>query len=207
MNLKKNGVFFLLGIAILAVIITFLALPNAVNADVLRSAVRFFGLYGYLFLSVTVLVTPFLPEVTQAFGKPFLKIHHSFAALGLVLITLHPISNALESNLSVFVPNFASWTTFWTLAGRPAFFIVYIAVFAAFLRAKALRFWRIFHALMYVALFFGIVHANIFGNDFQNLGIMLIFDALFIATLAGFTFKRSRNYRLKRRIASDNKEK
>jgi predicted ferric reductase len=201
MPLKRAGVFFLLGIAVLAVIIAVLALPNAVDVDLTRSAVRFFGLYGYLFLSVTVLVTPFLREVTQAFGKPFLKVHHSFSVLGLVLITLHPVFNALEFSLSVFVPRFDSWNIFWLFAGRPAFILIYVAVFAASLRAKAPKYWRAFHALMYVVLFFGIAHANLIGNDFENLGVMLIFNALFATSLVGFVFKRYRSYRLKRKMS------
>ena len=200
MPLKRAGVFFLLGIAVLAVIVAVLALPNAVDVDLTRSAVRFFGLYGYLFLSVTVLVTPFLREVTQAFGKTFLKVHHSFAVLGLVLITLHPVFNALEFSLSVFVPRFDSWDIFWLFAGRPAFILIYVAVFAVSLRAKAPKYWRAFHALMYVVLLLGIAHANLIGNDFQNLGVMLIFNALFIASLAGFAFKRYRSYQLKRKM-------
>jgi len=200
MALKREGAVFLLGIAVLAVIIAVLSLPNAIDVDLTRLAVRFFGLYGYLFLSIAVLLTPFLREVTQAFGKPFLKVHHSFAVLGVVFITLHPVFNAIERNLSVFVPRFDSWNLFWLLAGRPAFIILYVAVFAAFLRAKAPKYWRAFHALMYVVLLFGVVHANLIGNDFQNLGIMLIFNALFIASLAGLVFKRYRNYQLKRKM-------
>jgi len=200
MSLKRAGVVFLLGIAVLAVIIALLALPNAVDVDLTRSAVRFFGLYGFLFLSVATLVTPFLREVTQAFGRPFLKVHHGFAVLGVVFITLHPVFNAIEFNLSVFVPNFASWMAFWRLAGRPAFILIYVAVFAVFLRAKAPKYWRAFHALMYVVLLFGIAHANLIGHDFQNLGIPLVFNALFIASLAGFVFKRYRSYQLKRRM-------
>jgi len=201
MPLKRAGVFFLLGIAVLAVVIAVLFLPNTVEANPTRSAVRFFALYGYLFLSVTTLVTPFLREVTQAFGKPFLKVHHSFAVLGVILITLHPVFNAIEFSLSVFVPNFTSWMAFWILAGRPAFILIYVAVFAAFLRAKAPKYWRVFHALMYVVLFFGIVHANLIGNDFENLGIMIIFNALFTASLVGFALKRYRSYKLKRRLS------
>jgi predicted ferric reductase len=202
MPLKRAGVFFLLGIAVLAVVIALLFLPNTVEADPTRSAVRFFALYGYLFLSVATLLTPFLREVTQAFGKPFLKIHHSFAFLGVILITLHPVFNAIESlSLSVFVPRFDSWNVFWFLAGRPAFILIYVAVSVAFLRAKAPKYWRVFHALMYVVLFFGIAHANLIGNDFENLGITIIFNALFIASLVGFVFKRYRSYMLKRRMS------
>ena len=159
MPLKRAGVIFLLGIAVLAVLIAVLSLPNATDVDLTRLAVRFFGLYGYLFLSVATLVTPFMREVTQAFGRPFLKVHHGFAVLGLVFITLHPVFNAIEFSLSVFVPRFDSWNLFWLLAGRPAFILLYVAVFAVFLRAKAPKYWRAFHALMYVVLFFGIAHA------------------------------------------------
>ena len=201
MVLKREGIIFLLGIAVLAVVIAVLFLPSALEADLSRLAIRFFGLYGYMFLSTAVLLTPFLREVTQAFGKPFLKVHHSFAVLGVVFITLHPVFNAIERlSLSVFVPRFDSWTLFWLLAGRPAFILIYVAVFAAFLRVKAPN-WRAFHALMYLVLFFGIAHAYLIGNDFQNLGILLIFIALFIATLVGFAFKRYRNYQLKRKMS------
>jgi predicted ferric reductase len=195
MALKREGVAFLLGIVALAVIIALLFLPSAGEEELAHLAVRFFGLYGYLFLSVATLTTPFLKEVTQAFGKPFLKVHHVFSILGVVFITLHPVFNAIERlSLSVFVPRFDSWDLFWRLAGRPAFIILYIAVLAAILRTKTPKYWRAFHALMYVALLFGIVHANLIGDDFQNLGIMVVFDALFLASLASFALKRYRNY-------------
>ena len=122
MPLKRVGAIFLLGITVLAVVIAILFLTRAAEADTLRSSVRFFALYGYLFLSVTVLVTPFLREVTQAFGRPFLKVHHSLAVLGVVFITLHPVFNAVERlSLSVFMPRFDSWNLFWLLAGGLAY--------------------------------------------------------------------------------------
>jgi DMSO/TMAO reductase YedYZ heme-binding membrane subunit len=200
MALKREGAIFLLLIAFLAVVIALLFLPSALEADPARAAVRFFGLYGFLFLGVATLTTPFLREVTQAFGKPFLKVHHVFSILGVVFITLHPVFNAIERlSLSVFVPDLGD--RFWMFAGRPAFIILYVAVLAAVLRAKAPKYWRAFHALMYVVLLFGIVHANLIGNDFENLGIMLIFNALFIASLAGFAVKRYRSYQLKRKMS------
>ena len=110
---------------------------------------------------VATLITPFLKEITQAFGKPFLRIHHAFSILGIVFITLHPVFNAIQRlSLSVFVPRFDSWITFWRLAGRSAFLILYIALFAALLRVKAPKYWRPFHALMYIVLLFGIVNPS-----------------------------------------------
>ena len=204
MALKREGAVVLLGIIALAVIIALLVLPEALpeiaEEESIHVFVRLFGLYGFLFLSVATLITPFLSEITQAFGKPFLKVHHVFSVLGIVFITLHPVFNAVQRlSLSVFVPRFDSWETFWRLAGRPAFIILYIALLAAILRAKAPKYWRPFHALMYVVLLFGIVHANIVGDDFENLGIMIIFNALFLASIASFALKRYRNHLVKRK--------
>lgn len=196
MALKREGAVLLIGIIALAVIIALLVLPEAVEAEPTNLLVRLFGLYGYMFLGVATLITPFLKEVTQAFGKPFLRIHHAFSILGIAFITLHPVFNAVQRlSLSVFVPRFDSWDLFWRLAGRPAFIILYIALLAAILRAKAPKYWRPFHALMYVVLLFGIVHANLIGDDFENLGIMIIFNALFLASIASFAVKRYRNYK------------
>jgi predicted ferric reductase len=208
MVLKREGAVFLTGIIALAVIIALLVLPEALpevaeeEAGLIHVLIRLFGLYGYLFLSVAILTTPFLKEITQAFGKPFLKVHHAFSILGVVFITLHPVFNAVQRlSLAVFVPSFDSWERFWILAGRPAFIILYIALLAAILRAKAPKYWRPFHALMYVVLLFGIVHANLIGDDFENLGIMIIFDALFLASIASFTLKRYKNYHTRLKYA------
>jgi DMSO/TMAO reductase YedYZ heme-binding membrane subunit len=201
MPLNRAGIVMLLGIIALSVIIAVLVLPEALpevaeeEEGLVHVLVRLFGLYGFLFLGVATLITPFLKEVTQAFGKPFLRIHHAFSILGIIFITLHPVFNAIQRlSLSVFVPRFDSWERFWMFAGRPAFIILYIALLAAFLRAKAPKYWRPFHALMYIVLLFGIVHANLIGDDFGNVGIMIIFNALFVASIAVFAIKRFRNY-------------
>jgi len=204
MPLRKTGVIVILGIVLLTLGIGLLVLPHAspelLEGEVFHVFTRLLGLYGFMFLSVTTLTTPFLREVTQAFGKPFLKIHHAFSILGIVLITSHPVSNAIDRlSLGVFLPNFSSWEVFWMLAGRPAFFLLYIAVATSLLRVKASRYWRLFHAFMYVVLFFGIVHANLVGEDFEDLGIKLIFDTLFIASLAGFAYKRYMHFQAKRK--------
>jgi predicted ferric reductase len=199
MALKREGAVLLLGVITLAVIIGLLVFPGS-EENFVHLLVMFFGLYGYLLLSVATMITPFLKEIKQAFGKPFLKVHHAFSIIGLVFITLHPVFNAVDSlSLSVFVPRFDSWETFWTFAGRPAFIILYVAFLAAVLRAKAPTFWQPFHALMYVVLLFGIVHANLIGDDFENLGIMIIFNALFLMSIASFALRRYKNYRARLR--------
>lgn len=169
--------------------------------EIFRFLVRAFGLYGFLFICFSVLTTPFLKEITQMFGKPFIFIHHLLSLFGVVFITLHPIFNAVDSlSLSVFIPRFSSWSIFWILAGRPAFILMYIALVSAFLRKKMIKYWRYFHGLMYVVLFFGIIHANLIGTDFEYLGIKVLFNTLFIFTIGAFIIKRYRTFKIKKEL-------
>ncbi len=213
MALKKTGALVLAAISLLAMEIAFLflsnALPKATEVGLESILIRLLGLYGFLFLSIAALTTPFLAGITIAFGKPFKRIHHAFAAAGIVLITLHPVLNAVQRmSLEVFLPNFASWEVFWMLAGRPALYLFYIGLGAAFLRIRIPKYWRDFHALIYIVLFFGIVHGNLLGEDFANLGIKLTLDALFAASMIGLVYKRYRNYNIKRKYeALEKREK
>ena len=198
MALKPKGALLLAGIIVLAVLVGLLIFPGFAGNS-LYSFVGALALYGYMFVALTTLTNPFLKEFVQAIGKPFLKIHHSFAALGIFFITLHPISYAIQSSsFSVFIPNFNSWTIFWTFAGIPAFYVFYVAVFAAILRKNSLKHWKPFHTLMYVVLFFGIIHANLLGSNFQNMAIAAIYDTLFAASMAGLALKRYQNYRIRK---------
>ncbi len=207
MSLKPQGAVLLTLIIALAAVIGILVVPRY-TSDIVSSLVMLFGLYGFMFLSLAALINAFLREFVQAIGKPFIKIHHAFAFLGIAFITLHPVFNAIQSlSALVFVPIFDSWNGFWVFAGRPAFFILYIAFFAAVLRAKAKKHWKIIHELVYVVLFFGIVHANLLGNDFQNPAISAIFDTLFAVALSTFAIKRIRTYRLLKKMKKASTQK
>jgi predicted ferric reductase len=167
----------------------------------LRYSIRLFGLLGFISLSITVILTAFLKEVTLYFKKPFLRIHHYFAAVGLTLITLHPIALAIARlNPAVFIPTVGSLDAFIINGGRQALIILYIAFVAVLLRRKIPKYWRPIHALMYLALFFGILHADLIGTDFENLYILITFNALFAATIAAFIIKRYQSYQLKQKI-------
>jgi len=212
MALKRTGIAILLAIALSIIGIAFLFLPRvletATAVGLYSILIRFLALYGFLFLGIAALTTPFLAEITLAFGKPFIRVHHAFAAIGLVLITLHPVFCAVQRlSLDVFVPRFDSWAVFWALAGRPALYLLYVGVGGALLRMKIPRHWRIFHALIYVVLFFGIVHGNLLGEDFANLGIKLTLDGLFVASMSGLVYKRYKIYRVKKKYRGLSKDK
>lgn len=190
-------------IAFFAVVILF-ALAISLIAFLLNSsnpynlAVRLFALNGFIALSIACILTAFLKEVTLFFKKPFTRIHHYFAATGLVLITLHPIVLAVQFlNPAVFLPNLNSLYLFFFFGGRQSLIIIYIALAAILLRRKMQKNWRVFHALMYVALFFGVVHADLSGSDFRNVAILAVFNVLFAVVLAAFVWKRWQSYRMK----------
>ena len=210
MSLTKTGVLSILGIVLLVSAISILVLPDALpeilEGEAAHVLTRVFALFGFLFLSQATIITPFLAEVAKSFGRPFLRVHHTLSAIGIALVTLHPIMNAVNTlSLFVFIPVFDSWIGFWTFAGRLAFYIFYIAVVASLLRSKAPRYWRPFHALMYIVLLFGIVHANLIGEDLQNLGVVIILDSLFAASLASFVYKRYRSYQVRKKYGKSTK--
>jgi len=152
--------------------------------------IRLFGLYGFIFLSLASIMSPFLTVLYKIFGKPFLKLHHFCAIAGLALITLHPILLAIERNsFLVFLPNFDSVLMFWTLAGRPSLILIYIALIGVLFKKK-LKYWRGTHALMYIALLMGYVHGVLIGTDFQNPVIVVLFSILFGLTVVAMVWRR-----------------
>jgi len=185
---KKNGLTNL-GIGIISGIIILFAVVFIISltipaAEPLDYVIRIFGLFGYIGLAIATIMTPFLKQIGKVFGKPFLKIHHLFAIIGLSCITVHPVALAIKQmSLLVFLPSFASFYSFWALAGRPALILIYIAIVGVFLRKRMQKYWRGFHRLMYLALLFGIVHADLIGTDIKgNIALLLIFNILFVIT-------------------------
>jgi hypothetical protein len=200
MPIKKQGWLLLLAIFLLLALVTAFVLMSP-SSTIHFTLLRLCGLYGFILLSVATSITPFLKEVTMLFGKPFMRIHHVFAVVGIIAITLHPILLAARFlNPGVFLPRFDDWFVFWQNAGRPALVIIYVAVLAALLMRKAPRHWRSFHALMYVALLFGVVHAGLVGTDMANYAVTVVVYSLFAFSMFVFFLKRYRSYRLKRRV-------
>ena len=193
---KENAVFFAV-IILFALAVSLVALTTR-NIDPFDLAIRLFALNGFIALSVAAILTPFIKEVTPFFKKSFIKVHHYFAASGLLLLTLHPISLVIQAlNPALFLPNVGSFYLFLFYGGSIALIAIYIAFGAVLLRRKAVAYWRPFHALMYLALFFAVIHGNLAGYDFQNVYLMAIYDGLFVAVIVAFVLKRFQFYKIK----------
>lgn len=163
--------------------------------------VRFFGSFGITSLFIASIMSAFLRQVYKALGVAFLKLHHLFAIAGLVLVTLHPVSLAFMRGIQVFVPDFSSWYSFWSLAGRPALYVIYGAVTAVLLKRLLKKSWRIFHALLYVALLFGVVHGVLLGPSFANPVIDGTYIVLLAILGASFIYKNGRKIANRLRLA------
>jgi DMSO/TMAO reductase YedYZ heme-binding membrane subunit len=200
MVLKRGLVFFAL-VILLGLAVSLFVFFSAKDIAPLTLTIRLLALNGYIALSVAAIMTPFLKEVTLFFKKSFTKIHHYFAAAGLLLITLHPITVFAQTlNPTVFLPSFGSIYLFFFFGGIIALLLIYVAFGTVFLRRKIAMYWRPFHMLIYLALFVGVVHANLRGTNFQSLSIQIIYDSLFAAALAAFVLKRRQFYRIKRKV-------
>ena len=195
---RKAAIYIILPTVGLYILILFLFLSTPFYS-VGDFFIRFGALFGFTSMFVATLMTPFAVELYKIFGKPFVKIHHIYSITGLILVTLHPLIFAVTvDNIAVFVPDFSSWYGFWSLGGRLALILIYIAILGALLRKLAKKSWRIIHALNYVALFLAYVHGVLIGTDFQNIGILITFTIMMFLSFGVLGYKRYLTYRRKK---------
>nr|MDO8086025.1 hypothetical protein [Candidatus Sigynarchaeum springense] len=188
MKVTRNGHIVIGGWIALYTIITVLYFQTQFQTD--DGLVRLFALFGITCLLNASIMSAFTRQIYKNLGIAFLKIHHLFAIAGLVLVTLHPVSLAILRGWQVFIPDFSSWYKFWSLAGRPAFYIVYVGVVSVLLKRLLKKHWRILHALLYIALGFGVVHGILLGQSYANPIIDGIYVGLLALMIFGFIYKR-----------------
>ncbi len=198
--IEKKGYLFIAAI-IGTMIAVFLIINSIDNSDPFDLLMRLGGLYGYFGICISTMMTPYLKEIKQTFGKKFIEVHHVTAVIGVASITLHPVIYAIQNmSLVVFLPVVSSWLDFWTMAGPPALIMLYVALVAVILRMRIVKYWRYLHALMYLVLTFGIIHADLIQSDFAQSPILLALYNIFYAFVV-FTFVFKRWTRYQARIA------
>ena len=199
MNKKTNSRLFYLAILSLYIIVIILFLLTPIR-DPYDFFIRICALLGFTSMFIASIMTPFMVQIYKYFGKKFIKIHHFFSIIGLILVTIHPVAFALyRMDVAVFVPVFYPFYDFWLLAGRPALILIYIAVVAGILRNKIPKYWKQLHFLNYVALFFGLIHGILIGTDFKNPAILILFTIMTICAFCGLIYKRYTIYKRKKK--------
>lgn len=158
--------------------------------DVTQFGIRVTGLIGFASLFISVIMSNFFEEYKEKNKKNLLS-HHLFSIIGIVFITLHPVILAInKADIGVFLPKFDSWNVFWELAGRPALILLYIGFVSGILYKIYKRSWRALHMIVYISLFFGLIHAILIGTDFQNPYIAFIYVILFLIMIYVLIDKR-----------------
>lgn len=179
------------GLAALFLIVSLSAVMQ--GGPLLGLAIRLVALNGVLALSIAAAMTPFLGGIRAVFGRPFLAVHHLFAAVGLAAVVLHATLVAFRAGDPAFLlPSFASWTVFWTYGGRVALILIPIALAAVLLRKRYPASWRPFHMLMYAALLIVFVHANLIGTDLGDPVVRVVVNGAFVVVVGAFVVKRWR---------------
>jgi sulfoxide reductase heme-binding subunit YedZ len=190
MSLTRKGYLVTALIMVLYAAVTTSVLLSP-SRSVLFTAIRLAALLGLLSLSIAVIMTPFLPDIYRLFGRPFLKVHHLFAAAGLFFATLHPVLFAIALiDITVFIPLFGSLYDFLATGGRVALIALWIAFFAVLFRAAMPKYWRPVHALMYIVILLAVIHGDLIGTDFTNPFILLLFNCLALLAVGVFVVKR-----------------
>lgn len=188
-KLRNVWALWAIGLAVAVLAAAGVASTSAASALVL--ALRAFALVGYQLVFWAILSSAFVPQLVRSFGRPFVKIHHLASISGLACITLHPILAAVESgSADVFLPRFDSLVVFLTLGGRAAWYLVAIAVAAAFVRQRIGARWRAVHGLNYLAFALATAHANLLGGNFQSPALRVGSWALVAEMLAVFAWRR-----------------
>ncbi len=152
---------------------------------------RITGLAGIASLFIAIVLSLLVRQSRQIFGVAYLKVHHLFSIIGLILISLHPVIMAIDFGTSrIFIPDFSSWNTFLANAGRPALYLIYIATIAAILRKNIAKYWRYIHSLLYLAFILGAIHGILSGSDLTNPVLHALYIAMIVAVMIIFFYKR-----------------
>jgi DMSO/TMAO reductase YedYZ heme-binding membrane subunit len=187
MSLPRTAV--LGGIAVLYLVVIWRVLSG--GTDPWSLTIRLAALTGLLTLQLAAMMSPFLREIRKVLGSPFLAVHHRVALAGLVLITLHPVSVALRlGRADVFIPVTRSLDAFLMNGGRAALILVYVGALAAIFQGRLGKGWRPAHALLYIAIVLGTVHANLLGSDLSDPVLFVIVNGMTLLVLTAFLAKR-----------------
>jgi DMSO/TMAO reductase YedYZ heme-binding membrane subunit len=147
------------------------------------------GLFGYFFIFLAILSSEYMIRIKKIFGRPFMNIHHHLARAGVAMILIHPAFIAHQFGLSSFVPVFSPFMDFLRLAGRPALYMILIAVLAGLYRKRIPKKWKDIHALNYLGFVLVFFHAWLIGIDLQYGLMQAIWLAMVIIVIAVFIHK------------------
>ena len=193
---KNTWVLILCGVVALLLTIGIVALDSL--STPLDGVIRAGALMGYLGVFLAALSSNYMRELTRFFGRSFIKVHHIVSITALIALTIHAVGIAWRAgSVATFVPSFASWQLFFSLGGRPAFWILAVTSLTALFRTTIGKNWKIIHWLNYLVFILGTNHAQMIGPNFQHLGVRIVSGIMALVLIGVFVWKRTRKLRAK----------
>jgi predicted ferric reductase len=168
---------------------------------------RILALLGTTSLFNASIISTHMTQIYRSFNTPFLKLHHLFAITGFCLIIAHPISVISYAGIiAVYTPGFegfppdlANISLDFVIVGTIALCIVFFSIIAIILKKSFEKYWRFMHGFIYLAIWLGIIHGVILGEDLAfNAVLQFIFVSMGLFLGFSFSFKRFTRYRAKK---------
>ena len=189
----KRGIGPLLLVILIPLVLVAVVLVARPSDYTLHAAMRGAAMLGYMYVFLACLSSAFLQDMNRYFGRPYLRVHHLLATMGLTLLSIHGLTVAWDSrSAAVFLPRLDSVEGFLLWGGPPAYILIWIAVIAAAMRMSIGARWRLLHWLNYIAFMLGTVHALMIGTDFSNSAPGWVATAMALVVIAVFLNKRHR---------------
>jgi sulfoxide reductase heme-binding subunit YedZ len=198
---KNTWVLILCGVVALLLTVGIVALDSL--STPLDGVIRAGALMGYLGVFLAALSSNYMRELTRFFGRSFIKVHHIVSVTALVALTIHAIGVAWRAgSVATFLPSFASWQLFFTLGGRPAFWILAVTSLTALFRTAIGKNWKVIHWLNYLVFILGTIHAQLIGPNFQHIGVRIVSGIMMLVLVGVFVWKPTRKQRARAKAAA-----
>jgi predicted ferric reductase len=180
-------------VMVVLIVVLLVLVPYGTFVDQL---IRVLALAAYLTAFASIIMTNYVREMFQYFGKPFMTIHHIASISALVLMIAHPVVVVFRDAWpGALLPQTGSVQLFFIYAGAPALYLFVIGVVAVLLRRLALRSWRYIHWLTYIAFILATVHAILLGANFVFLPVKIIAGLMAAASVLVFVLRRAKKRR------------
>jgi len=178
-------------VAVILYVLVVVYLLSRSSVPLVYNLARAAALLGFGTLFLAILSHEYLREMRKLFGRPFMTIHHTLAVAGLVLVILHPVLLViLLRDPTQFVPRFDSLRTFLMLGGRPALYLILIAVLAAVARRRLQDTWKVIHWLNYLAFVLVFAHSWMLGGNVSSTVLRFLWPLMLGVVVGVFLRKR-----------------
>ncbi len=179
----KNTWILVFGAVVLSLLVVGTVLLDQITVPI-YGLIRVAALTGYSCIFLAVVSSNYMRELTQYFGRPFIKVHHIASITALAALTIHPATVILTLNKpSLLIPTPSAPQAL-------ALYLLALAALAAFFRKAIGKRWKYVHWVNYLVFLLGTLHAQTLGASFRHLVIRIVSILMALIVVILFVKKR-----------------